>query len=123
MWFDALKTVAAEYSDVDGAWGDTDCCQFINSYYSELHGIDHADQFDYAGGTGALKILSKHGGMKGLLTHVLGEPKDRYPGCIVTVDLGDESVGCGVYNGYCVFAILPEKGLVRISPEKIKDAW
>lgn len=122
MWAQALQATAKKYLHADGAWGESDCCQFISEYYRELTGVDHAAKFDYATGTGARKIMLEHGGLEGLLEHILGEPSEPKPGSVCTYDL-PSGVGCGVYTGYCIWAIIPEDGLMRFPSELVRMAW
>ncbi len=122
-WQDAFKKVAREYLNADGEWGESDCCQFISDYWRELHGHDYASRFDYHSQMGAFRIIADHGGdLDGLLAHLLGDPQPPYTGAVCTFDL-PEGTGAGVYAGYCIWAIMPEHGLVRFPPNLLRAAW
>lgn len=125
-WHEALKFAVKEYDGKESDWGEADCCQFVNTYWFNLTGENFGAgaSVQYQNQTGALKILSKHGGMQGLLTHFLGESHtDPDPGDVVLLELGEDVYAPGVYTGYCVFSLMPEDGLVRMPESYIKEAW
>lgn len=54
-----------------------DCCQFVRDCVKHETGHDFGAGLEYSTEFGAARILKKHGGMSGLLTHVFGEPVDE----------------------------------------------
>lgn len=125
-WLEALRQTALEYESAPVVWGQTDCCQFANAYYERVTGRSPADSFRYDSELGAQRILAKHGDIEGLLEAILGEPvSDPQPGDIVASCVSDDGdlTAAGVFNGYCVWTIDPDKGLVRITANRISKAW
>jgi hypothetical protein len=57
------------------AWGSADCCTFAARVVRAITGTDYADAFSYRSRFGALRILAKAGGVEGMATRFLGEPK------------------------------------------------
>jgi len=125
-WLEALRETVLEFQDEYPEWGRVDCCQFARNYYSRLTGKDVGADFDYSSQYDAGRIVASHGGIEGLLTHILGEPSDTAKaGDVVTVDLsnGGEVIAAGVFNGNRVWTIHPEKGLFMVRMERIREAW
>lgn len=59
------------------AWGTNDCCIFCADAILEMTGTDLAIGFrdTYSDKAGAAAVLAEYGGIEGLITHFLGEPK------------------------------------------------
>lgn len=107
------------------AFGTHDCCQFAAEMVAALTGNEHRAKFPtYSSRREAALILAKHGGMVGLASSVLGEPKPwgrAEKGDVVVADFGD-----GPAAGVCVGAkcCAPgPKGLVFLSIDKAIAAW
>lgn len=70
-------------------YGKTDCWQFPADVVLALTGVDYRDRFPrYNSCREALLILRRSGGMRGLATSVLGEPKP-----IALASQGDVVIG------------------------------
>jgi hypothetical protein len=115
-WERALKETCFEHKDERLDFGLWDCCQFVREYALRLTGVDYAEKFhlEYKDEDGANRILAQHGGLVGLLTHVLGPPLTGpvSPGDIVVVDLLG-TLAAGVWCGEWAILILPERGSAR----------
>lgn len=75
-WPQLLAAKVEEWRQRPFAYGSADCLQFPAECVLAMTGIDHRDQFPkYESEVAAGRILVKHGGLEGLLTSVLGEPK------------------------------------------------
>lgn len=55
-------------------WGSMDCCQIPRQLYILLHGEDPASHLQYDSEASALEIMNQYGGLRGLLTSILGDP-------------------------------------------------
>ena len=90
----ALAETVLEFDGKGSKFGKWDCCQFVNAYNKRLNGQDLAKQFKYSSERAALKIISKHGGITGLLTELLGAPVAKQmglaPGDIVLTTITDQ---------------------------------
>ncbi len=124
-WVEALRETILEYHDAPIVWGEFDCCQFAAAYYNRVTGENIAESFQYESELGATRILRKYKDISGLFHHLLGESSDLKPGSIVLTSISDEGdlIAAGVYSGYCVFAVHPDRGLVRFTPNRITEAW
>lgn len=118
-WLDALKETALEFQG-PLVWGETDCCQLVNAYHERLTGQRFS--FEYDSEMGAKRLLAEHGGMCGLLNECLGEPGDLVDGAIVVSDTEDGPTA-GIFNGYCIWTMHPEEGLVRMAANYVEAAW
>lgn len=123
-WEEALRETVLEYEGAPMVWGESDCCQFAKAYLRRL-GRDVAPGITYESEFGAQRIMAQHGGLGGFLRHVLGEPHPPEPGDVCLVSLSDEGdlAAAGVYVGYAVFTVHPDRGLVRVNGERVREAW
>ncbi len=124
-WPDALEH-AIDTQDPSGGWGVADCCQFVNRYYRAVTGKDVAGAFQYASQAQALRIVAEHGGLKTLLTDVLGpSDEESHPGDVVLVRLDEDGqlYAPGIHAGYCVHLVHPDYGLLRVDTNRIEGAW
>ena len=120
-WMDALMSTCGEFFERPVIWGETDCCQFVRSYYGRLTGKDV--DLPYDSEMGALRIVQQHGSMAGLFASILGESRAPEPGDVVVVRVGDEGEGAGVYNGSYVVGVHPTDGLWRWPAEAMLEGW
>ena len=84
--------VIRDYSSRPFQYGD-DCCQFVNDVVRSLTGKHLASAFRYKDEKTANAILDKHGGLEGLLTHVLGEPVNEGRVCLSRMSDGRDIAG------------------------------
>jgi len=108
-----LFNVLQRHASKEFNYGDEDCCQFIRDCVKAYHGKDYGSEFTYSGEDGAQELLDKHGGLTGLLTHILGEP---YEGC----KTGDVVV-CEMYNGKEIAGIIYNDRIVVKTKKSIVD--
>lgn len=107
-------------------FGQTDCCQFAAEIVSALTGSDHRSAFPaYSTRAEAEAILREHGGMVGLATSVMGEPKSvawAQRGDLVAADFGD-----GIAIGVClgVHSCAPKQpfGLAVLLTQQAIAVW
>lgn len=100
----ALNIMAAnfiEWRERPFVWGSWDCLHFACAHVYAMTGVDYRDQFpQYATQEEALAILAGfEGGIVGLITSVLGEPKSAKKAQRGDLVLGD--VGMGPASGVC----------------------
>lgn len=104
-------------------YGISDCCQFASFMVKELTGVDYAAKFNYDSEESAFDIMSKHNGLVGLFTSLLGESTtesvDGSP-CIVYID-GTGEAG-GIKYGNLVVCVT-QNGLAHIPESKIIASW
>tara|TARA_S200002703_G_scaffold61685_1_gene53581 strand:- start:6127 stop:6585 length:459 start_codon:yes stop_codon:yes gene_type:complete len=67
-WAEALAVYLDSHRDIPFAWGAQDCCLFAADWVEICIGIDPAESWrgKYETQAGALKILKKHKGVRGL---------------------------------------------------------
>lgn len=113
-----LKTVGAF------EWGTNDCCMFAVNCVKVITGIDHGKEYrGYKTKVGAARRLLKYGGVEGIATKELGDPKpvkQAKRGDVVSVDQGD--VFLGIHLGDKIAAV-SESGLIFLKTSVIKNAW
>lgn len=73
---EAVRSVARALGDQPFTWGAMDCCQLARAVYAAYRGRDPAPGMEYASKDEAEALVARHGGLAGLLTHILGEPID-----------------------------------------------
>ena len=122
IWGVALREVLSDYAKAEYSWGKTDCIQFISSYVAKRTGINHASRFEYDSEFSALKLMSRHGGIEGLIESCLGDSKPgAKPGDVVVCHSENLHIP-GVYNGSYAWAFT-EKGLGRLLLQSVVCAW
>lgn len=57
------------------AWGVSDCCRFAGRCVAAIRGHDPSERWQYSDAAGARRLLREHGGILGLATLALGQPK------------------------------------------------
>tara|TARA_R110000868_G_scaffold282733_2_gene543050 strand:- start:3667 stop:4059 length:393 start_codon:yes stop_codon:yes gene_type:complete len=57
-------------------YGDADCCQFVAHVIKHLSGKDYSKAFEYRSEKEADNLISRFGGLKELITDILGEPSE-----------------------------------------------
>lgn len=124
-WPDILAAKVEQWRGRALEFGVTDCCQFCADVVLALTGTDHRASFPaYASREEAGTILASRGGMAGLLTSVLGEPKPiakAMRGDVVAADFGD-GLAAGICIGVHCCAPGP-KGLVFLPTAYAVAAW
>ena len=71
---EAVRSVTRAFGDEPFAWGRLDCCQLARAVFEALRGYDPAPGLDYSTQEEAEAIMTRHGGLMGLLSHILGPP-------------------------------------------------
>lgn len=122
MWQDALRTTWLAHMGQPVEWGVLDCCQFVREYARNLTGVDYGANLVYSTEDEANALIASHGDLLGLLTSILGQPKDEAEaGDVVVTDMGG-AYGAAVWQGNYAVGVHPTEGLVRYRA-KIKGAW
>jgi hypothetical protein len=106
-------------------WGTNDCCMFAVRVVEAITGVDHGKPYrGYKTAKGAASRLLKHGGVEGIATKELGEPKSPLlakRGDIVSFESKDE-IALGVCIGDKILAV-SKKGVVSFSMREAIKAW
>lgn len=68
----AVREVCRSLGEKPFKWGDMDCCQIARHIYIAVNGNDPATHLQYDSEESALGIISRHGGLAGLMTSILG---------------------------------------------------
>jgi hypothetical protein len=73
-----LETIKAlnEWEKRKFNYGDADCCQFVAHVIKHLSGEDYSKAFEYRSEKEADSLISRFGGLKELITDILGEPSE-----------------------------------------------
>ena len=73
------ETVAAlnEWEKRKFDYGDADCCQFVAHVIKHLSGNDYSKAFQYNSEESAYQLIDRFGGLKELITDILGEPSEN----------------------------------------------
>lgn len=71
---EAVRSVTRAFGDEPFAWGRLDCCQLARAVFEALRGYDPAPGLVYDTQEEAESIMTRHGGLAGLLGHILGPP-------------------------------------------------
>jgi len=71
---EAVRSVTRAFGDQPFAWGRLDCCQLARAVFEAFRGIDPAPELAYSSQEEAEAIMARHGGLRGLLSHILGDP-------------------------------------------------
>lgn len=69
---EAVRSVTRAFGDEPFAWGRLDCCQLARAVFEALRGYDPAPGLVYSTQEEAESIMTRHGGLTGLLSHILG---------------------------------------------------
>lgn len=69
---DVVKAIG-RYEFEPFCYGQLDCCLFAGKVVEDVHGQDFMSQFEYDDIRGAARILKKYGGLRGLVTFLLGD--------------------------------------------------
>ena len=111
-----LETIKAfnEWEKRQFEYGNADCCQFVSFVVKHLSGTDYAKDFEYYSEKDALKLINEFGGLKGLITNILGQPSEN-------LDDGDPVINnfpvsgetMGIKLGEFVIC-LTEKGMIKL---------
>jgi hypothetical protein len=100
-WRSALDQVFQAADGKPFAWGKHDCCQFAADCIHAVTGRERRTLFpNYTDEAGATEILERYDGMRGLLSHALGEPVSwelAMTGDIALIDMGQ-----GMQPAVCV---------------------
>jgi hypothetical protein len=121
----AIRKVCRELGDKPFKWGDMDCCQIARHIYIAIHGNDPATHLQYDSEESALEIISKHGGLAGLMTSILGhsvEVAETQIADILRLDLPHvgEIIGIRVGDG----ALVPvSTGLHKADLRHAIEGW
>lgn len=106
-------------------WGKNDCCMFAVGCVQAMTGVDYGKPYrGYKTAKGALKRLEDHGGVEGIATIQLGEPKpikQAKRGDVVSFKTGDE-IALGISVGDKIVAI-GENGLIFLPFDDGINAW
>ena len=106
-------------------WGTNDCCMFAVGCVEAITGVNYGKPYKgYKSKIGAAKRLSEHGGVDGIATECLGNPKSpkmAKRGDVVMFNSGSENA-----LGICVggkIAAVGEQGLMFFGMEKAIKVW
>lgn len=106
-------------------WGTNDCCMFAVRAVEVMTGVDHGKPYrGYKTALGAHRRLEKYGGVEGIATIELGEPKSvlfAKRGDVVSVLIG-ENLLLGICLGDKIAAV-SENGLIFLPMECAQNAW
>lgn len=106
-------------------WGTNDCCMFAVRCVEEITGVDHGVKYrGYKTQKGALGKLAKHGGVEGIATACLGEPKN--PRLAKRGDVVSHQNDDGVALGICIgdkIAAIGEDGVLLLPMKDALKAW
>lgn len=105
-------------------YGRSDCCKFAAHVVSEITGRDYSAKFDYHSEDEAAALIEHHGGLAGLISHILGVPSgDNYSdGDPVMIRLPVVGDAMGIKLG--AFAVcLTRKGLTKVPQRHIIEGW
>lgn len=106
-------------------WGSNDCCMFAVRAVEVMTGVDHGKPYrGYKTALGAHRRLEKYGGVEGIATIELGEPKP-----VLFAKRGDvisALSGTNLLLGICLgdkIAAVSETGLIFLPMESAQNAW
>ena len=106
-------------------WGTNDCCMFAVGCVEAITGVDYGKPYrGYKSKSGAARRLSDGGGVDGIATNALGEPKN--PKLAKRGDVVMFDIGFGDSLGLCLgskIAAVSEQGLMFIPMSKAIKAW
>jgi len=106
-------------------WGTNDCCMFVFRVAEAITGVDYAKPYrGYKTSKGAARRLLKYGGVEGMATYSLGEPKKPLMakrGDVVSFE-NKEDIALGVCIGDKI-AVVSDAGVELISMKKAINAW
>lgn len=118
-----LRLQAEVAADSPFTWGSADCCMFAARCVKAMTGIDYARAFSYRDAFGAKRSLGRYGGVEGIATHALGEPKSglmAQRGDVVLVQSPLNSLG--ICLGH-VIAAQGRDGVVMLPITAAIKAW
>lgn len=122
-WEKRLDTIIQSNQPFE--WGANDCCMFAVRCVEAITGVDHGKKYrGYKTAVGAAKRLEKHGGVDGIATKCLGEPKSvklAKRGDVIMINSGD-----GYALGVCIgskIAAVSKGGLTFIPMSQALKAW
>lgn len=122
---EAVRAVSDKVSALKFEWGVMDCCQVAREMYRTYNGVDPAPDLVYGSEDEAKAIIEKHGGLSGLITHILGPaiPTDEaLTGDILRLELPHvgEIIGIKVPCG----TLVPiSRGLFKADLKYSLEAW
>lgn len=106
-------------------WGNNDCCMFAVRVVEAITGVDHGKPYrGYKTAKGAASRLLKHGGVEGIATKELGEPKSPLlarRGDVVSFETQNQ-IALGICAGDKIIAV-SQAGLVSFSMREAIKAW
>jgi len=107
-------------------WGTNDCCMFAVRCVEAITGVDHGKKYrGYKTRVGAMKRLAKYGGVEGIATECLGDPKSiklAKRGDVVLHDISDDGLSLGVCLGDKI-ATVNDDGVVYMPLSDGIKAW
>lgn len=120
-----LKTIKAlnEWKKRQFEYGDADCCQFVSYVVKHLSGKDYAKDFEYYSKKDALKLIDQFGGLKELITDILGEPSEVLnDGDPIISNFPVTGETMGIKLGEFVIC-LTEKGMIKMPNKYQVCGW
>lgn len=121
--YEAVRQVTREWGNARFSYGHFDCCQLARDVFKAYRGFDPAPDLKYESEEEALKIMQDHGGLEGLLTHILGGPipvEETQTGDIVLVECKGQITGVRVPDG----ALVPVKrGIDKMPLRYVFKGW
>lgn len=104
-------------------YGDADCCQFVSYVVKHLSGKDYAKDFEYYSKNEALNLIDGFGGLKELITDILGEPSENLQDgdpVISNFPVTGETMGIKLDNSVIC---LTEKGMIKLPNKHQICGW
>jgi len=120
-----LKTIKAlnEWEKRQFEYGNADCCQFVSYVVNHLSGKDYAKDFEYYSKKDAFKLIDQFGGLKELITDILGEPSEILnDGDPIISNFPVTGETMGVKLGEFVIC-LTEKGMIKLPNKHQVCGW
>jgi hypothetical protein len=120
-----LKTIRAlnEWEKRQFEYGDSDCCQFVSYVVKHLSGKDYAKDFEYYSKKDAFKLIDQFGGLKELITDILGEPSESLnDGDPIMSNFPVTGETMGIKLGEFVIC-LTEKGMIKMPNKHQVCGW
>lgn len=126
--FEALD----KYRHAEFAWGEMDCCLFVANVLRDLYGRDYAEPWrgSYDSERGALRLISRHGGVQGLATEAFGPMRgmvNARRGSVALVGppwADPDAIGelLGIVDGGGIVC-LTDKGFIRVPMSAGLGCW
>ena len=127
-WPSLLSDYISQHQKAPFAWGTNDCMAFSSGLVKALTGHDFFPEFsDYSDEESAKKMLSKNGGVIGIIRKCLGSGHKNIlaakRGDIAAVMVAGEIVGGVIDDSGQRIAVVTPNGLLRLPTNKAVRIW